>query len=122
MHFGRWAVPVLAPHPRSFPHKGGRTKPVLAPSLRLRRGRGRGMGGLYSPESASHVLEPVMHFQPLSPSPFPRKQGKGSDLPLLASGEGPQGGVNAPHMVLRASRCAERMEFITRANPRTPRS
>jgi len=50
MHFGRWAVPVLAPHPRSFPHKGGRTKPVLAPSLRLRGGRGRGMGGLYPAE------------------------------------------------------------------------
>jgi len=55
-----------------------------------------------------------MHFQPLSPSPFPRKQGKGSDLPLPASREGPQGGVNVPHMALRASRCAERVEFITR--------
>ncbi len=57
-----------------------------------------------------------MHFQPLSPSPFPRKQGKGSDLPLPASGEGPQGGVNAPHMALRASRCAERVKFITRSS------
>jgi len=57
-----------------------------------------------------------MHFQPLSPSPFPRKQGKGSDLPLPAGGEGPQGGVNAPHMALRASRCAERVESITRSS------
>ena len=61
-------------------------------------------------------LERVMHFQPLSPSPFPRKQGKGSDLPLPAGGEGPQGGVNAPHMALRASRCAERVKFITRSS------
>ena len=61
-------------------------------------------------------LERVMHFQPLSPSPFPRKQGKGSDLPLPAGGEGPQGGVNAPHMALRASRCAERVESITRSS------
>ncbi len=56
-----------------------------------------------------------MHLQPLSPSPFPRKQGKGSALPLPASGEGPQGGVNAPHRASRASRCAERVEFITRS-------
>ncbi len=56
-----------------------------------------------------------MHFQPLSPGPFPRKQGKGSDLPLPAGGEGPQGGVNAPHMALHASRCAERVGFITRS-------
>ena len=64
-----------------------------------------------------------MHFQPLSPSPFPRKQGKGSDLPLPAGGEGPQGGVNAPHMALRASRCAERVKFITRSsNPASARA
>ena len=56
-----------------------------------------------------------MHFQPLSPSPFPRKQGKGSDLPLPAGGERRQGGVNAPHMALRASHCAERVKFITRS-------
>ncbi len=56
-----------------------------------------------------------MLFQPLSPGPFPRKQGKGSDLPLPAGGEGPQGGVNAPHMALHASRCAERVKFITRS-------
>ncbi len=61
-----------------------------------------------------------MHFQPLSPSPFPRKQGKGSDLPLPAGGEGPQGGVNAPHRALRASRCAERVKFITRSRYYAP--
>ncbi len=42
-----------------------------------------------------------MRFQPLSPRPFPRKQGKGSDWPLPASGEGPRGGVNAPPMAVR---------------------
>jgi hypothetical protein len=36
-----------------------------------------------------------MRFEPLSPSPFPRTQGKGSRLSLPACGEGPQGGVNA---------------------------
>ena len=45
MNFGRRAAPVLAPHPRSFPRTGGRKKPALAPSLRLRGGRDRGMGG-----------------------------------------------------------------------------
>jgi len=66
--------------------------------------------------SSTNRLERVMRIQPLSPSPFPRKQGKGSNLPLPASGEGLQGGVNAPHMALRASRCAERVEFIVRSN------
>jgi len=60
-----------------------------------------------------------MHFQPLSPSPFPRKQRKGSDLPLPAGGEGPQGGVNAPHRALRASRCAKRVKCIARSSRKT---
>ncbi len=42
---------------------------------------------------AKMELERVMHFQPLSPGPFPRKRRKGSSPSLPAGGEGPQGGV-----------------------------
>ena len=56
-----------------------------------------------------------MHFQPLSPSPFPRKQGEGAICPSPLAGRGHRVGVHAPHLALRASRCAERVEFITRS-------
>ena len=52
MDFGRRAAPVFAPHPRPFPHEGGREKSSgLAPLPSAQRGgRGWGMGGVYLAE------------------------------------------------------------------------
>ena len=88
--------------------------------LGVRHGRGRtGLRGCARGTSGASCacprpLERVMHFQPLSPGPFPRKQGKGSSVPPRWRG-GTTGWGSGDHRASRVACRVERAEFITRS-------